>query len=590
MHGFHGRILRIDLSERKATDERVPDEVLRQYLGGKGLATYLLLQHLPAGIDPLSPENKLIFATGPAADTTVPAASRYGVFAKSPQTGGFGESYSGGHTAAAMKRTGYDAFMIEGAAREPVYLHISDQGVELGDASDLWGLESYAAEDALLERAGGDDPQALVIGPAGENLVGFACIKNNYWRSAGRTGLGAVMGSKRLKGIVFSGSKKAPLADAQLLQDYVKNLIDTCLDTERTHLLRERGTPWMVTRANVKEAFPTRYWAEGSFDRWEGISSDAMLENMDVKPRACRRCFMACGKLSRVTRGRHKGLVLEGPEYETIYALGGLCCIDEIEEVVYLNDICDRLGLDTITAGNIAGFAIEAGKRGRLSGMPDYGDVDGIARLLENIASKEGPGQILSEGVKKASEELGLEDLAVHVKGLEPAGYDPRTLTGMSLGYAVSVRGACHLRSSFYMAELRGEISREQIEGKAEAFVNYENRNTLEDCLVLCRFYQQFIGWEGMQTIIRATTGLDLSRKEMAALASGVTTLARRFNLREGWTSADDTLPSRLFREPIGQKRELAITEQDLNVMLQEYYRLHNWDEKGIPRDTGIPM
>jgi len=585
MDGLYGKFLRINLTNQEVQEETIPEDVQKKYLGGKGLAGYLLLNYMEAGVDPLSPDNKLIFATGPATGTTVPAAGRHGVFAKSPLTGYFGESYSGGYTAAAIKKTGYDAIMLEGASEKPLYLHISDQGVEFKDASDLWGKESYETEDALLDKVNVDGAQAVVIGPAGENLVKFACIKNNRWRSAGRTGLGAVMGSKKVKGVVFSGDQETTLADKDMLKSYVKNLIKECVDTERTRNMKQKGTPYMVTTTNKQWAFPTRYWAEGSFEKWEEISTDAMRSRMDVKPKACHRCFMSCGKLSKVTQGRHKGLELEGPEYETLYAIGGLCCVHPIEEVVYLNDICDRLGLDTISGGNLAAFAIEAGKRGKLSDMPDYGDVDGIAKLFHQIAYREGIGELLSQGIKRASEELGLEDIAVHAKGMEPAGYDARALPGMSLGYAVSNRGGCHLRSSFYMGELRGEIPKDMVEGKAKLFIDYESRNALEDCLILCRFYQQFIGWDGMQQIIKAITGMDLTKDQLFDIGRSVTTLAKEFNMREGWTYKDDSLPPRLFNDPIGPEKNLVVNADNLAIMLREYYELHGWDEQGRPRE-----
>ncbi len=584
MYGFHGKVLIIDLTSETAREEAISDDVLQRCLGGKGLGSHLLMEYLEPGADPLSAENKLVFATGPAADTVVPAASRFGVFARSPLTGYFGESFSGGHVAPVMKRTGYDAFMIEGAAERPVYLHISDDGVTFADASGIWGNDAFAAEDALLDEAGVDGAQAVVIGPAGENQVRFACIKNNYWRTAGRTGMGAVMGSKYLKGIVFSGSKSTPLADEEMLQEYVRDMIKECRDTERTEIMQTLGTPYMVGVTNAASAFPTRYWSEGRFEHWEGISSDAMQETMEVRPNACHRCFMACGKMSKVTEGRHKGLVLEGPEYETLYALGGICCVDSIDEVAYLNDLCDRLGLDTISGGNMVALGIEAGARGKLEGQPDYGDVDGIARSLKQIAHREGPGEILALGVRRAAEELGLQDLAIEVKGLEPAGYDPRRLPGMSLGYAVSERGACHLRSSFYMSEIKGEASEDAVD-KTREFFNFENRNTFEDLLILCRFYQQFIGWDGMKTILEATTGMKLSRREMMDLASGVASTIKRFNIREGWTPKEDWLPDRLFEEPIGDDDEFVADEQLLRQMLSEYYRLHGWNEEGMPVD-----
>ncbi len=583
MDGFYGKFLRINLTEKKVKEEKIPEEVQKKYLGGKGLASYLMLEYMKAKVDALSADNKLIFATGPATDTTVPAAGRHGVFAKSPLTGFFGESYSGGYTAPAIRRTGYDAIMLEESSDQPVYLHVSDQGVDIKDASDLWGKESYETEEALLDKVNVDGAQAVVIGPAGENLVKYACIKNNRWRSAGRTGLGAVMGSKKVKGIVFSGEQKAPLADEEMLKDYSRNLVKTCVNTDRTKNMKQKGTPYMVTTTNEASAFPTRYWAEGSFEKWRDISTDAMRERMEVKPKGCYRCFMSCGKLSKVTDGRHKGLELEGPEYETLYAIGGLCCVSPIEEVVYLNDVCDRLGLDTISGGNLVAFAIEACKRGKLSGMPDYGDVDGIAKLFHQIAYREGIGELLSQGIKPASEKLGLEDLVVHAKGMEPAGYDARSLPGMSLGYAVSNRGGCHLRSSFYMGELRGEIPLDMVEGKAEIFVDYESRNCVEDCLILCRFYQQFIGWDGMQQIIKASTGMDLSKDELYDLGRRVTTMAKQFNIREGWTKKDDSLPPRLFNDPIGPNKDRVVNADNLAIMLREYYELHGWDEEGRP-------
>jgi len=584
MYGVYGKLLRIDLTKKSVKEETIPDDAFQKYLGGKGLGAYLLLKYLTPKVDPLSPDNKLIFTTGPATGTSFPSAGRYGVFAKSPQTGFFGEGYSGGHVAPVIKQTGYDAIMIEGAAKDPLYLHVSDHGVEFGDASDLWGQETYKTENELLKRVNVKGAQALVIGEAGENLVSYACIKNNSWRSVGRTGLGAVMGSKKLKGIVFSGSQKAPLYDEQMLKDYVKDLIKKYANTDRTKLLKGKGTAWMVATANEACAFPTRYWEDGTYDKYKGITADAMNERLDVKPRGCYRCFIACARYCTILNGRHKGLIIEGPEYETIYALGGLLDIDQIEEVCYLNDICDRLGIDTISAGNMVSFAIEAGRRGKLSGMPDFGDVDGIAELLYRIVRKEGNGELLSKGIIEAANTLGLEDLAIHVKGLEPAGYDPRRVNGMSLGYATSERGACHLRSSFYMAELRGEVPKE-LKEKTKYFIKYESRNTLDDCLITCRFYYQFIGFEGMKTILKATMGVDYSEDDLTAVAKRVKTLTKWFNIREGWTKKDDSVPPRLFKEPIGPNKEYIVPEQDFEIMLKEYYNLHGWNEDGIPKE-----
>jgi aldehyde:ferredoxin oxidoreductase len=278
--------------------------------------------------------------------------------------------------------------------------------------------------------------KAVVIGPAGENLVRFALIENDYWRSAGRTGVGAVMGSKKVKAIVFHGEAKREVADQSRVEDFRKKTLAKSKDNPGVAAYKNLGTPMMVAILIDVASFPTRYWSQGRYEHWEKISAEAMNERLGTKPRACNKCFMACGKFSVVREGRHEGLKIEGPEYETIYSFGGLCMIDSIEEIAYLNDICDNLGMDTITAGNLAAFTIEASRRGKISDTLDYGDVDGIARLLHQIVKRDGVGAILAEGIRFASREWGLEDIAVHVKGMEPAGYDPRSLKGMGLAFA----------------------------------------------------------------------------------------------------------------------------------------------------------
>ena len=290
---------------------------------------------------------------------------------------------------------------------------------------------------------------------------------------------------------------------------------------------------------------------------------------------------MACGRMSTVKKGRHAGLKLEGPEYETLYVFGGLCMIESIEEIIYLNDICDRLGMDTITAGNLCAFAMEASRRGKINETLDYGDADAVSDLLYKIARREGLGEILAEGIRPAAKAWGLEDIAVHVKGMEPAGYDPRVLKGMGLAYATSDRGACHLRTTFYKPELAGMIDPNQIEGKAELFIDFEDRLTLFDTLVLCRFYRDLYPWEALSQMIGSLTGVTATTENLRKIAADISTLVRRFNLREGMSSEDERLPKQLHKkiESTGQ----VITEEELNVMLFDYYRLRGWDENGIP-------
>ncbi len=583
MNGFFNKILRINLKSKTFKEETLSDSVYETYLGGKGLGIYLLMKENPPGVDPLSPENKLIFCTGPITNTRIYGSCRHGVFTKSPLTGIFSESYSGGKAAEPMSRTGYDAFIFEGASDQPVWVKISDQGVLFHDAKDLWGKETYATEDEVLKRADQKGAAALVIGPAGENLVRYAVIENDYWRSLGRTGVGAVMGSKKLKAIVFHGDRKKELAHPDRIEQFAKETLERGKDNPGVQNYKRLGTPMLVAMNNAVGGFPSKYWHLGTFEGWEKISAESLLERCQVRPSACLRCFVACGNLSEIKKGRHKGLKIEGPEYETIYAFGGLCMVHEIEEIAYLNDICDRLGLDTISAGSLCAFAMEASEMGRITEKIAWGDVDKIAQLLHEIALKKGVGAILAEGIRYAARVWDMEDVAIHTKGLDPAGYDPRILKGMGLAYATSDRGACHLRATFYKAELSGMIPIDQMEGKAKLFLEFEDRFNIHDSLILCRFYRDlYWDWGYLSAIVEMTTGFKLDEKGLRKMSSTIQNEIRRFNLREGLNPKDDTLPKRFFDEPLGKEGK-TIRREDLQRMLLEYYALRGWSPEGVP-------
>ena len=391
--------------------------------------------------------------------------------------------------------------------------------------------------------------------------------------------MGAVLGSKKVKAIVFHGSRKRPFADPQGLKEYAKTNLNTYKIHPVTQAYRTMGTPMMVDVLNQAGAFPTRYWSQGSLPHYEKINAKSLQVRCQAQPKACRTCFLACGKMVQVHHGRHKGLKLEGPEYETIYAFGGLCMVEDIEEIVYLNDLCDRLGLDTMSAGNLAAFAIEAVKRGKIDAQIDYNQADQIAALLKKIVLRQDIGGLLAEGIRPASEELGLEDLAVHVKGLEPSGYDPRILKGMGLAYAVADRGACHLRTTFYKPELSGLIDADQIEKKAALFIDFEDRCTLFDTLIVCRFYRDLYPWEEIGRIIELTTGMNLKKEALRNLAARVTDSARRFNLREGLRVEEDWLPGRLLSEKLPGGGHLR--PEDLQTLISDYYRLRGWLQNG---------
>jgi aldehyde:ferredoxin oxidoreductase len=592
MRGFYHRILFVDLTLKRFRVEPPYEKVLGGALGGKGLASHLLLSLNPARVDPVSPENFLIFATGPACGNLVWGSSRYGVFTKSPQTGFYSESYAGGRVPEAMDSAGYDAIVISGKSKVPMVLVIDPRGATFHEAGNLWGMDTHQSEDEAVRkfarktgnrrfRAG-----AVVIGPAGEHQVCFSVIENDYWRCAGRTGAGSVMGSKRLKAIVFQGDCRRKLADRKAVHALAKHLATEAKEHPQVAAYKSKGTPMMVKVMNEAGGFPTRYWSEGTYEKWRQISADALHERCKVRPRACLKCFMACGRMTTVLSGRHAGLRLEGPEYETIYAFGGLCLIDSIEEIAYLNDICDRLGMDTITAGNLCGLTIEAARRGKIDDGIDYGKVDAIAELLRKIAFRKGIGALLAQGIRAASEEWGLQDIAVHVKGLEPAGYDPRVLKGVGLGYATSDRGACHLRATFYKPELSGMIEPDATAGKAAMFVDFEDRLTLFDALILCRFFRDLYPWEVLSEIVYGLTGINADTSGLKRISANISNIVRTFNIREGLKREDDRLPKRLHKEAL--KDGHGISEADLEKMLTDYYRLRGWDEEGRPKGVNI--
>ena len=577
MDGFYNKVLHIDLGKASFREESVSDEIYSTFLGGKGVGTYLLLNNIAAGIDPLSEGNVLIFTIGPATDTMVWGSSRYGVFTKSPLTGFYSESYAGGRVAESISRAGYDAVLIKGSSKDPVYLEITTGNVTFHDASHIWGKDTYEAEDVIRQEVEVKDVGVVVIGPAGENLVRFALIENERWRSAGRTGTGAVMGSKKVKGIALHGHKEKRVANPDLLKKLWGKMKGRGKDDPGVKKYREAGTLQIVPLTNKAGAFPTKYWSLGTYDKWHNLTMEALKENCRVRSTVCPKCFIACRKVNEVLTGRHAGLKIEGPEYETVDSFGGLCLIDDIREIMYLNDVCDRLGIDTITGGNLAAFTMEASKRKAIEEKIDYGDVDGIANLLHKIARKEGIGAVLAQGIKYASKEWGLEDLAIHVKGLEPPGYDPRVLKGMGLAYATAGRGACHLRATFYKPELAGIIKPDQIEGKAELFTEWEDRLTIMDTLIICRFFRDLYLWDELSLIVRAVTGMKLDERQLREIASTITDKVREFNLREGMKREDEMLPKRFLEEKLEDSGKV-LPRAEFDRMLADYYRIRGWD------------
>ena len=580
MKGFYGKLLSINLTNQGFDEKIIEQAVLEQYLGAKGLGAYLLNTYNPPMVDALDPANNLIFSTGPAASSPVWGSSRYGVFTKSPLTGFFSESYSGGKVPEAIDAAGYDAVMIHGQSKDPVVLSIEPGRVVFNNAEHLWGKDTFETEALITAEFGNKDKSfkksgVLAIGPAAENGVCFGIIQNDNWHCAGRTGAGTVMAAKKIKGILFQGSQKREYHDEKALKSFVRHIADVGRDHPAVNAYKSMGTSQMVKVLNSKKAFPTQYWSKGYFEKWENISAEALHTQCDVTPTGCSKCFISCGRKTTILKGRHKGMALEGPEYETIYAFGGLCMVDSIEEIAFFHVLCDRLGMDTITAGNLCAFAIEAVKRGKIDHDIDYGDVEGIEKLLHMIARRQGIGDVLAHGIKHAARLWDLEEIAVHAKGLEPAGYDPRVFKGMGLAYGVSDRGACHLRSTFYKPELAGMSPMDILQGKAELLIDFEDRLTIFDTLVLCRFFRDFYTWEELAVMIQSLTGLESDKASLQKKAGNIAGEIRKFNIQEGLTSDDDQLSKGLFRKLSDTGAE--ITHEEYDLMLAEYYTARGW-------------
>lgn len=573
-----GDLLRIDLTTRTAREETVPAELVTQLIGAKGIGTHYLCEEVGPEVDPLSPQNKLIFVAGPMAGTTMLGSNRYAVYFASPLTNGYGECYSGGNLAPQFARTGYRVVIVEGKADAPVYLEISEDGAVVHDAGDLWGLDAYEAEDKILARTPHPKAQACVIGPAGEKLVRFACVNNNYWHQLGRGGPGAVFGSKRLKGIVWHGEKKVEVARPDDFKAVVKDLIDRCKDDPGVAAYQRGGTLNMVRIMNGQEAFPTRYWRKGKLDTFERITVETMLEKHGTRNETCPPCVFKCVKHNFVFEGRHKGLEIEGPEYETAYVFGGLCEIDDFAEIMWLNDICDRLGVDTMSAGNLAALAIEASQRGLIDEKMEYGDPDGVAAFLRKMCLREGVGDLWAEGILRVEKEYGLEGVAVHCKGMEPAGYEPRKMKGMGLGYATTARGACHLRATMYKPEIMGIIEPQAIEGKAAVYCDWEDRLVIMDCLIYCRFYRDLVQWPYITAVVNAAVGTDYTEDDLHRIANRIITMTHEFNAARGIGRETERLPEWVSDRP-REDTGWTFPQSEMEYMLRDYYRIRGWGE-----------
>jgi aldehyde:ferredoxin oxidoreductase len=597
--GYMGKIGWIDLTEGTLKTEALKEDLARKYLGGKGLGAYLLYKHLKPHTMPYAPENLMIFVTGPLTGTTFPAVSRSGVITRSPMTGTFLDSYSGGFFGTQLKWAGFDALVIKGKAKRPCYLKIEDGVITINDADHLWGLSTSETESRLraaLLQEKGQKMSVAAIGPAGENLVRFANIINEK-RAHGRGGAGAVMGSKNLKAVVVKGGQKLQIADKKRFKEIVrrcrKKIAKNPL-TGKGGTFPKVGTMMTVNLTQVTGTLPARNWQDNTFEHSEKIDGEAFLKYA-VRPRSCFACPIGCSRDTKTIIDNTE-YVTEGPDYETIYAFGSNCDIDDPRLVIAADRLCDDYGMDTISCGVTIGFAMECFEKGLLGKKETdgidlkFGNGDALLEVIHLIAKKKGIGKLLSEGSKRVSEKVaGSRDLAMHVKGLELPGYDPRGMKGQGLTYALSDRGGCHVRSNTLRTELLGlpePIDRYAYEDKAEMVRELQLSYATFDCIIACLFGAFAITLEDYADAISAETGWSLTQEELRTIAERAWNTTRLFNVREGFTREQDTLPERLFSEAstFGPNKGEVVDRAKFEKMLDEYYRIAGWD-----KSTGIP-
>jgi len=595
--GYIGKILRVDLTERRISTEKLDAEIAKKFIGGKGLGAKILYDSLKLGTDPLSPENILIFASGPLTATLAPTSARWAVVTKSPLTNIFLDCQVGGYFGAAMKLAGFDCIIMEGKADSPVYLWVHDGNAEILNAGDLWGKGCFETENTLKKRLG-ESAHVASIGPAGENLVRYACISVDKYRQAGRGGAGAVMGSKNLKAVaVRSASYKIEYADPEGFREAAKKALKVIRENSFIPLRRKYGTPIWVAPVNKAALLPTRNFRTGVFEKAENISGETMRDKIVVKDGTCYNCIIQCWKYTHVESGKYKVDELAGPEYESIALLGSDCGVGSIEAVAHASMLCDDLGLDTISTGNSIAFAMECYERGLLTAEDTdglelkFGNADAEIEMVKKIAYRKGLGNLLAEGVRRASKKIGdgSERFAMHVKGLEIPGYDPRGAFGMALAYATSDRGACHQRAWTVRAEIEGKLEpRFSTKGRARFVKETQDERAMCFSLVLCDFAPLEV--KHFVELLNKATGFNFTVEDYLKTGERIWNLTRLFNVREGITRKDDTLPPRFMEEPLpeGATKGQVVTKEMLDEMLDEYYALRGWDKNGVPTEEKL--
>lgn len=587
--GYNNKILYVDLTNEEIRKEALDERVMRLLLGGKGLGTWLLYNELSPHIDPLSSENILIFVTGPLTGTSAPTSSRFGIVTKSPATGTYLDSYCGGFFGQMIKYAGYDAIVIKGAAKDPKVIVIVDDDIRIEDGTNAWNMTTADATNYLTTTYGANMKTA-VIGPAGERGVPIAGIFCDL-RTLGRGGAGAVMGSKKLKGIAIQGTGTVELDNLIEFEDAVWVAHRMLRMSSQIKRLSTDGTANILELINASGALPTRNFQFGEFEESEKLGGEYWSKEYWVKSTACYGCPIACTKIAK---SKKRNFAIDGPEYETIFAIGSNCGVVDHEAIIYSNYLCDLYGIDTISLGGIVAFVMELYQRKMISKKEldgieaTWGSGEALIQLTEKIVKSDGVGKLLSKGVKKIVNEFpGSEDFAMHVKGLEMPGYLPRAAKGIGLSYAISERGACHLRGS-PLSEVLGGADPLSTKGKAALFKSTQLDTAVIDAAMLCYFVKFGITLKEIFQMVNPCTGFDYKNpRELEKVGERITTIARLFNTREGFNKKDDVLPKRSISEPLrsGYAKGHVVELEDMRA---EYYQLMDWDENGIPKQEKV--
>ncbi|WP_455391896.1 aldehyde ferredoxin oxidoreductase family protein [[Eubacterium] cellulosolvens] len=577
-----GKLLRVNLCTGKCTTKKLSKQINKDYLGGRGLGVKIIYDQLDPRTEPLSAKNILIFATGPLTGTTAPTGGRYEVITKSPLTGTITGANAGGYFGAKLKKAGFDGILIDGKARNPVYLYINNDDVELRTAGELWGLTTQQTTEQLEKGLGISKISVACIGPAGENLVKFASIINDKHRAAGRGGAGAVMGSKNLKAIVVYGSKKINIINTSKFRNITKKIHEKIKATTVTNVnLREFGTAKILDSTNDYNLLGTRNFQQNFFEHAKSINAEKLKKTILIGTDTCFGCPIACKRVTQV--GEKIG---QGPEFETLWAFGAQCGIEDIKAIARANYLCNEFGLDTISTGNTIGCAMELHEKGVINEKIKFGDANAIEKLTEDIAFRKGIGDKLAEGSFRFASSVGYPELSMSVKNLEMPAYDPRGAQAQGLGYATSTRGACHVRAFVVKSDMIAgpqKLDHETINTKTKLVKEKQDLTAVIDSIGMCLFSSFVCDKKDYWIFLEAAAGLGLKNSnELLKAGERIWTLERLFNLKVGFTRLDDTLPIRFkiekVQDSLGHKHSWPEKE-----LIDDYYKMRGWTKSGVP-------